>query len=333
MENTLGKRIVARRKQLGLTQDQLAEQLGVTAQAVSKWEDVQSCPDIATLPKLAALLSVSVDALLGCETPAKEAEVVTEPEENNTANNTWEFHWDSGRKSGLLFAFGVLTVGVLTLLSKVFSWNGVDFWDIMWPTALIYWGIGELTKRSTVFGTALMVSGLFFLVDNLQFFKIGFGWELLLPVLLVVWGISLLLDALKKPKKGGFKLTHNGKLIKNNSHVHAEGDRFDCAVSFAERQEQINLECLSHGEITVSFGDATIDLTGCRDFAADCSIDASCSFGELTLIVPKTCRVENEDGTSAFSDTSFCGHHDPDATKIIHLRSTISFGELNVKYV
>lgn len=39
MEQTLGKRIVHYRKQLGLTQDQLAERLGVTAQAVSKWEN------------------------------------------------------------------------------------------------------------------------------------------------------------------------------------------------------------------------------------------------------------------------------------------------------
>ena len=39
MEETLGKRIVANRKCLGLTQDQLAEKLGVTAQAVSKWEN------------------------------------------------------------------------------------------------------------------------------------------------------------------------------------------------------------------------------------------------------------------------------------------------------
>ena len=36
MESTLGKRITAQRKQLGLTQDQLAEKLGITAQAVSK---------------------------------------------------------------------------------------------------------------------------------------------------------------------------------------------------------------------------------------------------------------------------------------------------------
>jgi len=39
MEETLGKRIVSHRKRLGMTQDKLAEALGVTAQAVSKWEN------------------------------------------------------------------------------------------------------------------------------------------------------------------------------------------------------------------------------------------------------------------------------------------------------
>ena len=65
MEETLGKRIAANRKRLGITQDRLAEQLGVTPQAVSKWENDQSCPDIATLPKLAEIFGISVDALLG----------------------------------------------------------------------------------------------------------------------------------------------------------------------------------------------------------------------------------------------------------------------------
>ena len=67
MEETLGKRIVAHRKRLGLTQDRLAELLGVTAQAVSKWENDQYCPDITMLPKLAQTFGVSVDELLGME--------------------------------------------------------------------------------------------------------------------------------------------------------------------------------------------------------------------------------------------------------------------------
>ena len=63
--------IIARyRKELGLTQEGLAQKLGVTNQAVSKWESGQSCPDIALLPKLADLFGISIDALFGREPKA-----------------------------------------------------------------------------------------------------------------------------------------------------------------------------------------------------------------------------------------------------------------------
>lgn len=61
---SLGKRIAERRKKKSLTQDQLAEALGVSSQAVSKWENDISCPDISLLPKLSDILGISIDALL-----------------------------------------------------------------------------------------------------------------------------------------------------------------------------------------------------------------------------------------------------------------------------
>lgn len=64
MEDTLGKRVGLLRREKGITQEALAERLGVTPQAVSKWENDISCPDIALLPELARLLGVSTDELL-----------------------------------------------------------------------------------------------------------------------------------------------------------------------------------------------------------------------------------------------------------------------------
>lgn len=64
MENTLGNRISQLRKEKGLTQEELAQQLDVSPQAVSKWENDLTCPDISSLPKLAQILGVSVDTLL-----------------------------------------------------------------------------------------------------------------------------------------------------------------------------------------------------------------------------------------------------------------------------
>lgn len=64
MNETLGSRITQKRKALGFTQEELAEKLGVSAQAVSKWENDLSCPDITLLPILAKILSTTVDELL-----------------------------------------------------------------------------------------------------------------------------------------------------------------------------------------------------------------------------------------------------------------------------
>lgn len=64
MDRTIGKRIASLRKEKGLKQEQLAEMLGVSGQAVSKWENDQTCPDITLLPKLAQILGISVDELL-----------------------------------------------------------------------------------------------------------------------------------------------------------------------------------------------------------------------------------------------------------------------------
>ncbi|MCD7776122.1 MAG: helix-turn-helix domain-containing protein [Firmicutes bacterium] len=63
-EETLGSRIVDSRKRCKMTQEELSERLGVTAQAVSKWENDISCPDITLLPKLSSIFGISVDELL-----------------------------------------------------------------------------------------------------------------------------------------------------------------------------------------------------------------------------------------------------------------------------
>ena len=59
----LGENIVRQRKKQGLTQTALGAILGVSAQAVSKWERQLACPDIMLLPRLAAVLGVTLDEL------------------------------------------------------------------------------------------------------------------------------------------------------------------------------------------------------------------------------------------------------------------------------
>ena len=66
MESTqtiLSQNILRLRKQRGMTQVALAERLGITSQAISKWESGRSAPDIALLPLLASVLECSIDTL------------------------------------------------------------------------------------------------------------------------------------------------------------------------------------------------------------------------------------------------------------------------------
>ncbi len=68
---TLGNKVAQLRKKQNMTQDALAQQLGVTNQAVSKWESDQCCPDVMLLPKIADIFGVSVDALFDREEKIK----------------------------------------------------------------------------------------------------------------------------------------------------------------------------------------------------------------------------------------------------------------------
>ncbi len=60
---SIGANITFYRKQLGMTQEQLSERIGVTSQAVSKWENETTNPDVTLLPGIAKVLSVDMNAL------------------------------------------------------------------------------------------------------------------------------------------------------------------------------------------------------------------------------------------------------------------------------
>lgn len=72
--DTIGNRISEYRKKKNLKQDELAEMLGVSPQAVSKWENDLSCPDISLLPELSRILGISIDEIVQGK---KEEPVVT----------------------------------------------------------------------------------------------------------------------------------------------------------------------------------------------------------------------------------------------------------------
>lgn len=118
-KQTLGMMISSLRKEKGMTQLQLAEIMGVTDKAVSKWERDLSAPDVNSIPKLAETFGVTVDELMQVKTETKE----------NISYNKKDEIIDIALK-GIGVAMGV-AVSVLAILD-----------ELPVNTALIFLGIG-----------------------------------------------------------------------------------------------------------------------------------------------------------------------------------------------
>ena len=73
MKETFGQRFSRLRKAKGMTQEVIAEKMNISPQAVSKWENDLSAPDVSLLLPLAELLGVTADTLLGKEDPDRRA--------------------------------------------------------------------------------------------------------------------------------------------------------------------------------------------------------------------------------------------------------------------
>ena len=338
MEETLGKRISSLRKRAGLTQDKLAERLGVTAQAVSKWENDLSCPDITMLPKLAQIFGVTTDELLGI-TPAKpvhEAEIVEDEPDiqftKDSGDSRWEFSWDAGRKNHLAMAVWVLSIGILLLLSRYFRLDA-DFWDICWPSALLVFGLAATLRKFSVIGIICAFFGGQCLLEELGLAKQIIGLDLLLPIVIVLVGLHLVYKAFRKPKNQRFHIQrghrggHHAK-----AEYHADGESFTCTTAFGDERRVPQLDRLKFGSATLAFGDLTVDLTQCKTFAPDAKVDLSCGFGDLILLVPRSCRVKLST-SKAFGSVDIEGHPDPDASDCLIAECSVGFGDIIVRYI
>lgn len=338
MEQSLGKRIVQNRKRLGLTQEQLAEQMGVTAQAVSKWENDQSCPDISVLPRLADIFGITLDELLGRsqEDAVYTGEVVQAQEENEDKKGNFELTWDSGKKNAIGFAVFVISSGILYLLSQILSWE-VSFWDILWPSALVFFGATGLAPRFSFFRLGCLLLGAYFLVGKLIYIPLKLDSGILFALVVVLFGGSLLVDALKKSRKPKFSMTYTdktGKVHRGECHNDYEytADTFTYSASFGNSRQQVYLDTLAQGEISTSFGEYTVDLTQIASTEPGCHLDVSCSFGELTILLPRHIGLRLENSTS-FADIHTEGYADSVTTGLISIEASASFGEIEIRYV
>ena len=350
MEQTLGNRILSHRKRLGLTQDQLAERLGVTAQAVSKWENDQSCPDITMLPKLAAIFGITTDILLGSvpEEPVTASAVTVEdiPVEDDEDGDSdlhihkgdWEFKWNSGRRSALAIALLVLAVGGQLLAARLLD-RDIGFWSITWTSAFLVFGFTGLLHYFSFWRLGAMLVGAYFVLDNWQVLPFTLGGELVFPLAILLFGLSLLLDALKRPKKPTWSVKHKGAkpghseshgkktrdFSEKDGYIHYNG-------SFGDDHRVVALPILTGGEINTSFGDFTVDLSCVEAVSSPCELNINASFGDCVILVPRKFTVKAATSAS-FADVEICGHPDPHSQGVISVTANASFGNITIRYI
>ena len=127
---TFGEKLNLLRKKAGFTQEEVAQHLGISPQAVSKWENDLSCPDIMLLPEIAKLYGQSVDELLSTENlHMNDKEVTEEKTEEN-------FRKKETENTGIFSAENKTSSGNMFLKVNVLSKHG-DKIDVKLPLSLI----------------------------------------------------------------------------------------------------------------------------------------------------------------------------------------------------
>lgn len=131
-EMTMGQRIAQERKKLGLSQEGLGDKMGVSRQAISKWEADGAVPEIDKLIALSRLFSVSVGWLLGVEEMPKQAEDGLTEEQLKTMEELVKRYQPKPQKRGMkwaaLGALGVCAVLFVILFTQIGGLLATDSW-------------------------------------------------------------------------------------------------------------------------------------------------------------------------------------------------------------
>lgn len=191
MQENLGERIARIRRERGLTQSQLAERLYVTPQAVSKWERGLSLPDAEMLGRIARVLDVGTDELLGLTAaappPAGAPKPVRRPERRE--RTPLSFYLLCG---ALGFYFLVFFVGMIAGLSMT-STLEVLLLVLPFPVALICFLLCKERRLSGWPGRAVLIVQAGYFVLHMILFRTSVPW---LNFVVFVWDTLFLLSVL-----------------------------------------------------------------------------------------------------------------------------------------
>ena len=160
--NTIGKRIAEYRKKKNLKQDELAEMLGVSAQAVSKWENDLSCPDISLLPELSKIFGVSIDEIVQGKKDEPVVSVLPEEQRKDIDKMMLRVQIESGSKDHVRVNLPIALVKVtlemgmnMPQINGSEAFKNIDFAQIIKMVEL--GAIGNLVDIESADGSTIKV--------------------------------------------------------------------------------------------------------------------------------------------------------------------------------
>ncbi|MCR5787116.1 MAG: helix-turn-helix domain-containing protein [Acholeplasmatales bacterium] len=193
MNIEIANRLVELRKKYGYSQEELAAKLGVSRQAVSKWERSESSPDTDNLIVLAKLYNVSLDSLLDTSEPIEET--IERVEETQNVNVIDKENGDNKPIwLSTLYGLSMLVATIAYLLIGFISKDPLRWavWWILYLIALVICSIPEAIyyKKASKFNMAVLCTAVFIYI-GFYFTAWHPGWVvfLLIPVYHTFCGI------------------------------------------------------------------------------------------------------------------------------------------------
>ena len=119
---SIGKNLYEARKNVGLSQEEVAQKIGVSRQTISKWETNETIPDIYQSKKMAKLYNVSLDELIEFDVDLQEIEEMIEKSDDKINEKVnWTYAW--GKKYPILLQYQseVNTANYAFRITKMFD--------------------------------------------------------------------------------------------------------------------------------------------------------------------------------------------------------------------
>lgn len=186
----LNEKIICCRKKCGLSQEELGEKVGVSRQAVSKWETGEALPEVTKLKTLADVFGVTVDYLLNEDDPPEE--VTSNPTADNSQDSDFDVRENIGSTGSSQSTLGIHSTGGetasrLSLFAERYAWVG--------GIALIVYGayrtIAGLIGLFNMFGIFGMINvGSIVSAGAIALFNCGIN--IAIGVLLIIAGMYVL---------------------------------------------------------------------------------------------------------------------------------------------